>query len=80
MEDILRIQVQCKNHKINYIKSKNKFPNNSIINYINFDMARDTILDYYESTIRAEDFYSINEARKIINSERIFLRDPEMHW
>lgn len=72
--------MQCKNHKINYIKSKNKFPNNPIINYINLDMARDTILDYYESTIRAEDFYRLNEARKIINSERIFHRDPEMHW
>lgn len=64
---VLRFEVQCDSRRITYIREQRGFDNRHICNYLSMDIARDTILGYYDRTVGAGDFYSLDEAERIIN-------------
>lgn len=70
-EGILRVEVQCERNKTNYMKQREGFSNKCVEHFLDPRLAKETILNYYDKTIGSGDFYSLYEARKIINRARI---------
>lgn len=70
-EGMLRIEVQCERNKTNYIKQREGFSNKWIEHFLNPQLAQSIILNYYDKSIGSGDFYSLYEARKIINRSEI---------
>lgn len=70
-EGLLRIEVQCERNKTNYIKQREGFSNKCIEHFLNPQLAQSIILNYYDKSIGSGDFYSLYEARKIINRSEI---------
>lgn len=69
-KNILRIEVQCKKGKINNLKKNDdNIISTELYNFIDMDLSRDVLTDYYDKTIGSGDFYSFNEAKKIINAQ-----------
>lgn len=69
-KDILRIEVQCEKSKIYNLKKNNDdIISTELFNFIGLDLAREVLTDYYDKTIGSGDYYSLNEAKKIINAQ-----------
>lgn len=66
-DDMLRIEIQCERNKTNYMKQREGFSNKWIEHFLDPELAQATILNYYDKSIGSGDFYSLYEARKIIN-------------
>jgi hypothetical protein len=68
-EGIIRFEVQCKSGKITDIKEIFQLPDRSTEHYLSLNIAREIILWYYDHTIGEQDYYSLYEARKIVNQQ-----------
>lgn len=73
MEDaknILRLEIQCNQPKINNIKNKNKWDYNILLNYLDPQIAHETLYKYYKKIIGEGDYYKLTDAIKIINNSK----------
>ncbi|MBM7872252.1 hypothetical protein JOC70_003807 [Clostridium pascui] len=66
IKDILRLEVQCLPSKVNSIKRKKKFKSKSVIKFLSKDISEGIILSYYDATVGIGDYYTLEEAKKII--------------
>lgn len=72
-ENIIRFEVQCYSTKTNNLKAKYKFKTKSMLNYITYEVCEDILRKYYNKTIGCGDYYTLQEARKIINDKNFRL-------
>lgn len=66
-KNTIRLEVQCKKDKVQNIKKTHGFPDKSIRNYLNEDLAREIVLNYYDQCIGSGNYYDLPSAIKIIN-------------
>jgi hypothetical protein len=64
--DILRVEVQCLPSKVNSIRKKKKFSDKRVVQFLMKDIAQEVILSYYDATVGIGDYYTLDEAKKII--------------
>ncbi|OMD43030.1 hypothetical protein [Paenibacillus odorifer] len=64
VRNILRIEVQCRGNKINYIKRKEGFPDKHIEHFLNAQLAELILLTYFDRSVGHGDFYSFTYARR----------------
>lgn len=69
-EKILRLEVQCMYSKTTSIKEKFVLPTKSIVDFLNENISSKMIIEYYEKTVGGGDFYTLEEARKIIEKSK----------
>ncbi|AIQ29314.1 hypothetical protein P40081_15005 [Paenibacillus sp. FSL P4-0081] len=62
--NILRIEVQCRSSKINYIRRRAGFPNKHIEHFLSEQLAESILLTYFDRSIGLGDFYSLSYARR----------------
>jgi len=72
--NIIRLEIQCLNGKTNSIKQKYEWKYRDFINFANEDIARKMIYDYYEKTVGFEDYYTLDEAKRLVKSLGIYRR------
>lgn len=65
---IIRIEIQCFPAKTNNMKQKHKWEYRDFMNFANDDIARDMIYSYYEKTVGFEDYFTLDEAKRLIQS------------
>ncbi|EDT25464.1 hypothetical protein [Clostridium perfringens] len=65
-KNILRLEIQCKQLKINTLKVKNGFSDKCLKNYLSKNISFKQIEHYYNNTIGAGDYYKLSEAILII--------------
>ena len=65
-KNILRLEIQCKQLKINTLKVKNRFDSKCLKNYINKDISFKQIEYYYNNTIGRGNYYKLSEAISMI--------------
>jgi len=65
---IIRIEIQCLPAKTNNMKQKHKWEYRDFMNFANDDIARKTIYSYYKKTVGFEDYYTLEEAKKRVQS------------
>ena len=70
-KDILRIEVQCNRAKLNSLKQKytTHITTTEVRQFITTDLAREVLLNYYDQTIGSGDYYTLDEAKKIIEAQ-----------
>ncbi|PVE14337.1 hypothetical protein DDA98_14745 [Clostridium perfringens] len=61
-KNILRLEIQCKQLKINTLKIKNEFNDKCLKNYLSRDISFHQIEHYYNKTIGGGDYYKLKEA------------------
>lgn len=69
-EGIIRFEVQCYLQKVNNIKSKYKIDINNIFNIATKKIAEETLRYYLKKTVGFEDYYTLSEAKNLINNSR----------
>lgn len=70
--NIIRVEVQCKKNKTNYMKSSQGWFNKSLTNYADEEMCQKTLLFYYKKIIGFGDYYTLSAARsKILDNEKL---------
>ncbi|WP_019911542.1 hypothetical protein [Paenibacillus sp. HW567] len=62
--NILRIEIQCRGNKINYIKRKEGLPDKRIEHFLNAQLAESILLTYFDRSVGLGDFYSLSYARR----------------
>ncbi|KQN96197.1 hypothetical protein [Paenibacillus sp. Leaf72] len=65
---IIRIEIQCLNGKTNSLKQKLGWRYRDCHYFMNEELSRKLIYDYYEKTVGFEDYYTLDEARRLIQS------------
>ena len=64
--NILRLELQCKSLKVNSLKYKNKWDSKFLYHFLNKKLSYNTLLKYYKISIGLSNYYSLDNARKII--------------
>lgn len=67
-KDILRLEIQCKKAKTDYMKYKNKFDMKFLGYYTSEELSLKTISTYFDKIIGKGDYYKLDKARGIVNS------------
>lgn len=67
IKNLLRLEVQCKNLKVNSIKKKNRFKSNQLINYLSDEESKRQIYNYYGATIGRGTYYKLSKAIELVN-------------
>lgn len=75
--NMLRFEIQCKRSKTDYIKRREGFDSKSIEHFLDPLLSNKLILDYYDKSIGAGDFYSLHTARAIVERADIQLRTKQ---
>ena len=65
-KNILRLEIQCKQLKINTLKVKNGFSDKCLKNYLSKDISYKQLEHYYNNTIGTGDYYKLSEAILIV--------------
>ena len=69
-QDILRVEVQCNRAKVNSLKQKyTHITSTELCHFMNTDLAREVLLNYYDQTIGSGDYYTLEGAKKIIDAQ-----------
>ncbi|TBL80874.1 hypothetical protein [Paenibacillus thalictri] len=63
---IIRIEIQCLNGKTNSLKQKLGWRYRDCHHFMNEELSRKLIYDYYEKTVGFEDYYTLEEAKRMI--------------
>lgn len=66
-DNLIRFEVQCLKGRVLSLKRKHRFPDRSILNYLNKDIARDVLISEYRNSVGLGDFYSFYWAKKRID-------------
>ncbi|MCX0367873.1 hypothetical protein [Clostridium perfringens] len=64
---ILRLEVQCKKVRTNYIKKKNKFESKQLKYYFIEHESQKQIKEYYRKTVGVGDYYKLEKAIELVN-------------
>jgi len=64
-----RVEVQCYQGKVKALRRKYGLPNTQLGNFLDEQIARETILYYYGLMFGYQDFYSIQEAHRIVDTQ-----------
>ena len=67
-KDILRLEIQCKKGKTDYMKYKHKFEMKFLGYFTSEELSLKTISTYFDKTIGKGDYYKLDKARAIINA------------
>jgi hypothetical protein len=68
-KDILRIEVQCEQDKIKYIRKNDKnILSICLYDFMQKELSLEQILFYYDRTVGSGDYYTLSDAKKIINA------------
>lgn len=67
-ENILRLEVQCKQGKTNYLKCKYDLDTKHIKYFLNADMSRHAIEKAYKDCIGYGNFFTLKTARKLVQN------------
>lgn len=70
-KNILRLEIQCKNMKVNSIKYKNKWDSKFLYYFLNKELSYKTLMKYYKSSVSISNYYSLDKARSIINDSKV---------
>jgi hypothetical protein len=70
-ENIIRFEVQCYHSKTNNMKSKYDFENKLMLNYISDEICSSILIYYYSNTIGTGDYYTLQEAQRIICNQKL---------
>lgn len=63
---IIRLEIQCLNGKTNSLKQKHGWRYRDCHHFLNEDLSRKMIYDYYEKTVGFEDYYTLSEAKRLL--------------
>lgn len=66
--NIIRLEIQCLAGKTNSMKQKHEWKYRDFINFANDDIARKMIYDYYEKTVGFEDYFTLSEAKRRVET------------
>jgi len=70
--NIIRIEVQCKKNKTNYMKYSQGWSNKSLTHFSDEEMCKNTIMFYYKKVVGLGDYYTLAEARsKILDNNKL---------
>lgn len=69
-KNILRLEVQCKKSKTNYISIKNEFGNRFAKNFFDEQLSLNHIRYYYDKIIGSGDYYTLGEAIRIVEESK----------
>lgn len=69
-KDILRLEIQCKKAKTDYMKYKYKFDIKYLGYFTSEELSNKTIATYFDKIIGKGDYYKLDKARAIINSSK----------
>ena len=67
-KDILRLEIQCKKGKTDYMKYKYNFDIKYLGYFTSEELSLKTISTYFDKTIGKGDYYKLDKARAIINA------------
>ncbi|EQB3102277.1 hypothetical protein ACYIU4_003689 [Clostridium botulinum] len=67
-KNILRIKVQLNKSKTDYLKYKYKFETKELHNYLTLEESREQILYYYKKCIKQGDYYNLDKAKQLVDS------------
>lgn len=67
-KNTLRFEIQCNKSKTDYMKYKYKFQLKYLFYYFDLDISKNTILYYYKKCIKQGDYYTLDKAKKLIDT------------
>lgn len=76
-EQIIRLEVQCKKRKVNNLKYYYGIEGRSLLDFSREELSEKVLLSYYEKTVGYEDYYTLQEARRLISDSDFKLKDRE---
>lgn len=68
--DILRFEVQCKNGKLNNMKSEGKVAGKNIENFVSPDLAKEIILHYFDWIIGTGTYLKLATAQRRVDEDK----------
>lgn len=70
-KNILRLEIQCKQMKVNGLKYSNKWDSKFLYHFLSKELSYKTLMKYYSTSVGLGDFYNLDNARKIINNTKV---------
>lgn len=70
-KNTLRFEIQCNKSRTDYMKVKYEFDLKFLYYFLNLNISRDTILYYYRKCIKEGDYYTLKDARKIVDDSSL---------
>ena len=67
-QDVLRIEIQFRKGKTSEMKNEKAFLNKEVSNYLKPEHSHEVIMSYFKRTIGEGDYYTLAEARGLINN------------
>ena len=71
-DNLIRFEVQCLKGRVSSLRRKHRFPDRSILHYLNEDIAKDVLILEYRNSVGLGDFYSFYWAKKRIERSSFF--------
>ncbi|MNB82486.1 hypothetical protein D3C81_987970 [compost metagenome] len=66
-EEIIRLEVQCKKRKVNNLKQYYQVGDKTLLEFSRKELSEKVLLSYYVKTVGYEDYYTLQEARRLIS-------------
>lgn len=76
-EEIIRLEVQCKKRKVNNLKQYYQVVGKSLLEFSREELSEKVLLSYYKKTVGFEDYYTLQEARRLIRESNYKRKDQE---
>lgn len=76
-EEIIRLEVQCKKRKVNNLKQYYQVDSKSLLEFSRKELSEKVLLSYYKKTVGYEDYYTLQEARRLIRGADYKRKDQE---
>lgn len=75
--NVIRFEIQCFQSKVNNIKFSKGFKSRELLYFLNPDLCEGVILNYYNKTLGFGDYYTFDNAVKLIEKLRIKTKTKE---